>query len=112
MRHGEVWLVNLDTTIGKEIIKTRPAVIVSSNSIGALPLRLIVPLTLWKEHYGLAPWMLKIEPSPENGLSKPSAADCLQIHSVPNKRLARKLGKLTPEEMEQIAAHIQLVVRD
>lgn len=36
---GEIWLVNLDPTIGAEIHKTRPVVIVSSDAIGALPIR-------------------------------------------------------------------------
>ncbi|GIV65215.1 MAG: hypothetical protein KatS3mg046_475 [Bellilinea sp.] len=45
MRRGEVWLVNLDPTLGAEMRKTRPAVIVSSDLVGILPLRIIVPLT-------------------------------------------------------------------
>jgi mRNA interferase MazF len=35
-QRGEVWLVNLDPTVGTEIRKTRPAVVVSSNTIGAV----------------------------------------------------------------------------
>ena len=35
MRKGDVWLINLDPTIGAEIKKTRPAVIVSEDAIGA-----------------------------------------------------------------------------
>lgn len=35
MRKGDVWLINLDPTIGAEIKKTRPAVIVSENAIGS-----------------------------------------------------------------------------
>ena len=37
MRRGEVWLINLDPTIGSEIKKTRPAVIVNDDAIGILP---------------------------------------------------------------------------
>lgn len=37
MRRGEVWLINLNPTIGAEIKKTRPAVIVNDNAIGILP---------------------------------------------------------------------------
>lgn len=36
---GEVWLVNLDPTIGVEIRKVRPAVVVSRDAIGVLALR-------------------------------------------------------------------------
>lgn len=48
MRKGEIWLVNLDPTIGTEINKTRPAIIVNDNAIGILPLKVIVPITDWK----------------------------------------------------------------
>jgi mRNA interferase MazF len=47
MRRGEVWLINLDPTVGSEIKKTRPAVIVNDDAIGILPLRVIVPITAW-----------------------------------------------------------------
>ena len=51
IKRGELWLINLDPTIGQEIKKTRPAVVVSSNSIGKLPLKIIVPITDWKLSY-------------------------------------------------------------
>jgi PemK-like, MazF-like toxin of type II toxin-antitoxin system len=49
MRRSEIWLVRLDPTVGTEISKTRPAVIVNDNAIGVLPLKVIVPITDWKE---------------------------------------------------------------
>ena len=57
MNRSEVWLINLDPTAGAEIKKTRPAIVVSDDSMGILPLRIIVPLTEWKERYAIAPWM-------------------------------------------------------
>ena len=45
MRRGEVWFINLDPTIGAELKKTRPAVIVNDDAVGLLPLKVIVPLT-------------------------------------------------------------------
>jgi len=44
MLRGEVWLINLDPTIGAEIKKTRPAVIVNDDGVGILPLKIIVPI--------------------------------------------------------------------
>ena len=58
---NEIWLLNLDPTIGAEIQKTRPAVIVNDNAIGKLPLKIIVQITDWKDRYEIAPWMIKIE---------------------------------------------------
>ncbi len=48
MYKGEVWLVNLDPTIGTEISKKRPCIIVNDDAIGILPLKIIVPVTDWK----------------------------------------------------------------
>ncbi len=45
MKRGEIWLINLDPTVGSEIRKTRPAVLVQDDAIGILPLRVIVPIT-------------------------------------------------------------------
>ena len=89
MKQSEVWLVNLDPTIGSEIQKKRPAVIVNDDALGKLPLKIVVPLTDWKEPYTQAPWTVKISPDAQNGLSKDSAADCFQIRSVSEERLIK-----------------------
>jgi mRNA interferase MazF len=110
MKRGEIWLINLDPTIGSEIRKTRPAVIVSSDTIGVLPLKVIVPLTDWKDHYEIAPWMIKVEPEAENGLEKISAADTFQVRSLAQERLIRKLGKMDNRQMAQITNGLGLVL--
>lgn len=102
MLRGEVWLINLDPTIGSEIRKMRPAVIVSDDAIGILPLRIIVPLTDWKERYNSAAWMVKVEPAKTNGLSKLSAADAFQVRSVAEERFVRRMGMLDNSLMRPI----------
>ena len=67
-KRGEIWLVNLDPTVGSEIKKTRPAVIVSSDALGRLPLRLIAPITEWKDHFKGSIWHVRIDPGGKNGL--------------------------------------------
>jgi mRNA interferase MazF len=44
MRQGE-WVINLAPTIGAEIQKTRPCVIVNDDTVGAPPLKIIAPIT-------------------------------------------------------------------
>ena len=110
MDRGEIWLINLDPTLGAEIRKTRPVVIVSSNAIGVLPLRVVVPLTDWKNHYQPAEWMVKIIPNKGNGLSKDSAADTFQIRSVSTTRFVQKIGEISLEEMDKIVNAIALVI--
>ncbi len=102
MKQGEIWLINLDPTIGAEIKKNRPAVIVNDNLLGKLPLKVVVPITDWKEPYAIAPWLVKLEVNDTNGLSKTSAADCFQIRSISQERFIKKLGSLPISEMDEI----------
>ena len=111
MQRGEIWLVNLDPTIGSEIRKTRPAVIVSSDLVGMLPLKVIVPFTEWKDRYDRAPWMVRIDPDEGNGLSKPSAADALQIRSVSQQRLVQKLGSLPSIQIAKIVQAVMTALQ-
>src|SRR6266540_1915375 len=111
MQRGEIWLVNLDPTMGSEIQKTRPAVIVSSDLIGILPLKVIVPLTEWKERYANASWIVRINADDQNCLSKTSAADGLQVRSVSHQRLIRKLGVLQNIQIAQIVQAVMNVLQ-
>jgi mRNA interferase MazF len=111
MQRGEIWLVNLDPTIGSEIRKTRPAVILSSDLVGILPLKIIVPFTEWKDRYAQAPWMVRIDPDDQNHLTKSSAADTLQIRSVSQQRLVQKLGALSPVQVAKIMEAVITVLQ-
>ena len=110
MHKGEVWLINLDPTIGAEIRKTRPAVIVSEDAIGILPLRVIVPITDWKDRYAIAAWMILLTPDAQNGLAKPSAADAFQIRSVSQERFVQRIGVINSQQLNQIIEAIQIVI--
>ena len=108
MNRGEVWEVNLDPTLGAEIKKIRPCVIVSRDALARLPLRIIVPLTEWDPRFETAPWHILVEASPENGLSKKSSADTFQVRSIPQERLVRQLGVLSPPVMREIGEGLAL----
>jgi len=110
MKQNEIWLINLDPTIGAEIKKTRPAVIVNDNALGKLPLKIIVPVTDWKERYQIAPWMIKVSPSAENGLSKLSSVDCFQIRSVSETRFVKRLGNIDDITHEKIKIALSKVL--
>lgn len=109
MLRGEVWLVNLDPTIGTEINKTRPAIIVNEDIIGILPLKVIVPITDWKDRYAVRPWMVRIDPDSTNGLVKTSAIDTFQVRSVSEIRLTRKLGTLSESDMAMVSQALVVV---
>lgn len=110
MHRGEVWVINLDPTVGAEIRKTRPAVIVSEDAIGILPLRVVVPLTEWKARYAVAPWLVRVEPDGENNLDKSSAADAFQIRSVSQGRFVSRMGQVSTANLEAIIRAVQVVV--
>ena len=92
----------MDPTIAAEIKKSRPAIIVNDDAIGILPLKVIVPITEWKDHYAAAPWLVRLLPDGENGLEKPSAADAFQVRSVSQQRFVRRIGKLSDSTLQTI----------
>jgi len=110
MTQGEIWLINLDPTVGAEIKKIRPAIIVNDDSLGKLPLRIIVPITDWKERYDIAPWMIKLEPNSKNGLTKDSSADCFQVRSVSQERFVKKLGNISAIMIDEIKIGLSKVL--
>ena len=110
MKQVEIWLINIKSTIGAEIKKTRPAIIVNDDALGRLPLKVIVPLTDWKEKYEIAPWMIKIRPDSKNGLKKDSSADCFQIRSVSQERFIEKLGIIHDFILDEIKSGLSKVL--
>jgi mRNA interferase MazF len=109
-QRGEIWLVNFDPTIGTEIRKTRPAVVVSSDAVGRLPIKLVAPLTDWKEYFAPNIWHVRIDPDPANGLTKVSAVDTLQLRGMDYRRFIRKLGQVSAATMEEIVLAIAAIV--
>ena len=109
MRQKEIWLINLDPTIGSEIKKTRPCIILNDNSIGILPLKLIAPITDYKSTYEIVPWMVKILPDKINNLNKKSVLDLFQLRSVSEERFIKKIGEISSENLEEAKIAIKVV---
>lgn len=110
MRRGQIWLYNSDPSVGDEIGKTRPAVIVNNDEIGTLRLKIIVPITKWNDAFLGVIWMVRLEPTEENGLSKLSAADTFQVRSISQQRLVRQLGNLSNVTMQGITRALAIVL--
>jgi mRNA interferase MazF len=107
---GDIWLVDFDPVTGSEIGKKRPAVVISENLIGKLPLKIVVPITDWKSSYLLYPWFIGLTPSLLNGLSKESGVDAFQLKSLSINRFYRKLGVVTQIELEKIIYGVALCI--
>lgn len=110
IQRGEIWLVNLDPTVGAEIRKTRPVVVISSDAVGTLPIRLVAPLMGWKEHFVGNVWHIKLLPDSRNRLTKTSAVDTLQLRGVDTQRFIQKLGSVSPTVMRSIIEAIAAVI--
>jgi mRNA interferase MazF len=110
IKRGEFWLVNLDPTIGAEIRKTRPVFVLSSDALGKLPIKLVAPLTGWKDYLARNVWHIRIFPDADNGLVKPSAVDTMQLRGVDTKRFIRKLGSVSTDIMQNITAAVVTVI--
>ena len=110
MNQGEIWQIVLDPAVGAEMKKTRPALIINADALGKLPLKIIAPITDWKEQYAGYPWMVKITPTEQNGLVKVSALDCFQIRSVSVERLTALVGSVEPEIIGQVQEAVIRVI--
>lgn len=102
MKQRDIWLINLEPTIGAEIKKTRPCVILNDNSIGILPLKIIAPITDFKKEYDKVPWMVKLLPDNTNNLDKVSVIDTVQIRSISKERLVKQIGSITEDELIKV----------
>lgn len=109
-RRGEIWWVNLDPTVGAEIKKIRPAVILSSDAVGKLPIRIVAPVTGWQDRFAHQSWFVRLMPDKTNGLTKMGGVDTLQIRGVDEQRLVRRLGVLAAETVDEIAVTVAMVI--
>ena len=105
---GDVWLVALGAGRAGEPGKTRPAVIVSVDALSTgAPAELIVVVPVSSS---LAPSALRIEIDPAAGTERPSRAVCRAVRAVVRSRLARRIGALTPANMDQVDTALALIL--
>jgi mRNA interferase MazF len=104
---GEIYLVNFDPTIGAEIQKTRPALIVQNDIANRhSPITIVAAVTSQFDE-PLYPTEVLIR-SPEGGLTVDSVVLLNQVRSVDKRRLVRRLGALTPTTMERVTRALQI----
>ncbi|MGE0555688.1 MAG: type II toxin-antitoxin system PemK/MazF family toxin [Gemmatimonadales bacterium] len=85
---GDIYLVNLDPTVGREIRKTRPCVVVSPDELNAhLATFIVAPLTTGSHRY---PFRI---PCKVAGKAGHIVLD--QLRTVDRRRLARRIGRLS-----------------
>lgn len=105
IERGDIWWINLDPTVGSEIKKRRPCVVLSANEINrgrATPV--VVPLSSSPE--GAPPIMV-----PVSSAGKDSVAVIDQIRAVDKKRFANRAGVLSTEDMRRIELAVKEVLQ-
>ena len=106
---GEIWLVDLDPGVGDEIRKRRPALVVSSDAVGVLALRVIVPVTAWQDQFSVSNWLIRIDPDGPNGLSKSSTADTFQVRSISTRRFHHSVGLASDADLQRVLTGLKAV---
>lgn len=107
MNRGDIYFVCLDPTVGNEINKCRPVVVVSNEATNvASPLLTVVPLTSNTQR--VFSFEVLLEKS-ETGLPKKSKAQCHQIRTISKSRISGKLaGKVCNAKLERLNYAIRL----
>ena len=92
MKRGEVWLCTLDPTVGSEIQKTRPCLVVSPDELNArAPTIIIAPLTSGSF---LTRFRVATRFRGKDGLILPD-----QVRAIDRRRMIKKLGKVDASEL-------------
>ena len=110
MKAGEIYWVNLDPTIGNEIKKRRPVVVLNGGHDKHLKLAIVVPVTAWSSYWEKNPFFVSLEPNTKNGLTKKSVVDCFQIRAVSHNRFVEKIGEISNDEIDLIKRSITLIL--
>jgi mRNA interferase MazF len=107
-RQGEVWWVRLDPTVGSEVAKTRPALVVSIEEINRAPARLcmVAPITTTPRVSAV-----RIELPRERGATRVGYIEPYQLRTVSHERLASRIGVADSTVRRDVAHRIELYTR-
>jgi mRNA interferase MazF len=101
-RRGEIYLVSFDPTVGREIKKTSPALVIQNNfgnRCGGLTIVAAMTSKISSVPY---PVEVIVQPSKANGLQVRSAILLDQVRTVDKQRLIRRLGAVDPLTMQRV----------
>ncbi|MDX2181564.1 MAG: type II toxin-antitoxin system PemK/MazF family toxin [Bryobacteraceae bacterium] len=106
-KRGEIYLVAFDPTVGHEIQKTRPALIIQNDvSNRYSPLTIVAAIT---SQFSTPPHPREVVLEPgASGLSKPSAVVLNQIRTIDRLRLIKRLGAVDEATMKKVDGAIQI----
>ncbi len=106
-RRGEIYLVALDPTLGSEISKTRPCVVISNDIGNEYSARVIVAAVSSRGLERIYPFEVLVEPG-DGELAERSKILLDQIRTVDKVRLMRRIGTLSPDIMRAVDRALRL----
>ena len=110
LRTGDLYQVNLDPTVGNEIQKSRPVVVLNPGHEKNLRLAIVVPVTSWKRRWENNPFFLTLTLNRRHGLRRKSVVDCFQVRAVSHGRFEKRLGNLSVGELDHIKRALALIL--
>jgi len=110
VKQGEIWDINLANNLTATSRGKCPVIIINDDTIGIIPSRVIVPVTDWQNKFEDAIWLIRVEPNAENNLSRTSAVDALQLHTIPISRFIRKIGMLSAIELQKVKNAVKAII--
>jgi len=105
-RRGEIWLVSFEPSVGTEIRKTRPALVISNDIANSRsPKITVLPITGTIREI---PVVVIVQPTKQSGLDRPSLIRVPDISTFDKSRLKKKLGSLKPEQVNDVEEKLRL----
>ncbi len=105
-KRGEIWTVNFDPTVGSEIRKTRPAIILQNDTANRHSPVTIVAAISAQSDGPIYPTEVSI--APMKGIEKPSVILLNQIRTVDKQRMVKKVGAIKPDIMRKVDRAIKI----
>ncbi len=108
VRRGEVWLVELSPTRGREQAGRRPALVVSADEFNRGAAELVVAIPITSRERGI-PLHVAVEP-PEGGLRVRSFIKCEDVRSLSVHRLVHRLGRVSEETLLEVSDRLRILL--
>lgn len=103
-RYGSIWVISFDPSVGTEIRKTRPGVLISGTAFNKKRSKVsVLPFTSMRPNNPrISPAVVSVHKSERNGLSVDSLLVCIEPMTFDKRRLAQYLGELDPEYIQEM----------
>jgi mRNA interferase MazF len=108
IKRGEIWLANLNPTIGREQAGMRPVLITSSDFFNQGFAELVFAIPITSKDKGIRSHIAVLPP--EGGLTLPSFIMCEAMRSISKQRLVKQLGIISPATMHEVEDTLKILL--